>query len=442
MHVDQVRTPISEGEEHRGSAELIARPAGLEMHATASVGATAPRSLTPAGLLALQRSAGNRAVARAIAANRVSFHPGRRVLARSKKSDFTASAEDLEHLRTTMQQLVKDLDSKSRLSLVEDRTLAIGLVVDDDGDPHVVYTTSQDWTTQALRDAADAQGVHRWEGKPDVKGRNEIVGAPGDAEQLMMQFAHYHHFRIAAMAVSRPPCPDCSEAIQHYDEGTIQVVVERPMLTEAEAAIKKKVDALWRELSKLKKQVDLVEGEHQSQRDLIDKPSVTGFAGYVVDKFNKYPLPQMAIWLNAHAMMTATRGALYRRNPEAALGAYLQARRSYLIALKQFSAWKNGLDAAATRTKIAIGVVAGAAIAAFVAPAAIAAAAEWLGAGAAAGTAGAAAGEQQTLIRIADLVTKADEAMAAADAVTEEQLMAEAELQAEREAAVRLVAEP
>jgi hypothetical protein len=114
------------------------------------------RAMTPGGLLALHGTAVNRAVTQAIATQRISLPPGRVVLARNAKTDaFAVKGDDLEHLRTTMQQLVQSLDYKTRMTPVGDKTLAIGLVIDDDGDPHIVYTVSQNWINSTLADRAD-----------------------------------------------------------------------------------------------------------------------------------------------------------------------------------------------------------------------------------------------------------------------------------------------
>jgi hypothetical protein len=62
-------------------------------------------------------------------------------------------------------------------------------------------------------------------------------------------------------------------------------------------------------------------------------------------------------------------------NPLKAAAFLMAARLQYVLAVRQFVRWKDGFDAGVTRTYIAIGVVAAAAIAAAVAVFALAAAA-------------------------------------------------------------------
>jgi hypothetical protein len=103
----------------RGSAE-VAMP-------------TAP--CTPAGaweVLALQRAAGNRAVVAAVATGRlaVSRQPvrssGPRCLARTPTKEFKTTDKDLDNLRAKMQLLAANLDYRTRMTLIGDKTLVIG----------------------------------------------------------------------------------------------------------------------------------------------------------------------------------------------------------------------------------------------------------------------------------------------------------------------------
>ena len=412
-----------------------------EVRAQCAVPAVAAALGLEAYTLNLQRTAGNRAVARAVAAGRLARRPTRRVLARSTKTDaFTVTAQDLDHLRDVMRQLVAGLDYATRWTLIRNRTLVIGLVVDDDGEPHLAYSTSQNWTAPKLRDAAEKLGVLRWDETPYAAGRG-AVGAPGDAEQLLIQNADHGNFRVAAMAVSRGVCVDCNEAIKDYPGAykehprpPITVIVEPAAFNNVDRALNKIRD----DADTLREQLKNIKSEHQAQRDLIDKPSVTGFAGWVVDKFNKAPLPQMAIWGTAESLTMSLTRIINGGDPLAALRAYLEARRAYVIAVKRYVAWKNGLDGAAAATEVAIGVVAVATVIAIVAGvAAVGTYTGVTGAGAAAGagaTAAEGAGVEQTLVRVADLVTKADKAIAATDAYMEEQLLEQAEVEAEEEA--------
>ena len=62
-----------------------------------------------------------------------------------------------------------------------------------------------------------------------VKGRG-AVGAPNDAEQLMIAFATDNGAELQGIAVSRRVCPDCGEVIPHTRQGQVQAsVIEDPI---------------------------------------------------------------------------------------------------------------------------------------------------------------------------------------------------------------------
>lgn len=147
------------------------------------------------------------------------------------KPPFKITPADLDHLRSTMEQLMGKLDDKTRNTLTRNKTIVIGLVVDEDGDPTMVYTVSGNWTNKKLRAAADEVGVTRWEATPRAEGRGE-VGAPGDAEQLMIEAADENNFEVSGMAVSRPACVDCQDALGEHEHGPIPIVeVKNPAQT-------------------------------------------------------------------------------------------------------------------------------------------------------------------------------------------------------------------
>jgi hypothetical protein len=139
-----------------------------------------------------------------------------------RRAGFRVRKSDLDNLRETMLRLLDRLDKETRETVIRNKTIAIGLVLDPEGEPRLVYTTSGNWTNESLRKAVEAEGLTRWDPRPVVEGRGG-VGAPADAEQLMLQESE-GEFRVRAMAVSREVCDDCKEAIRSYEKGKIKVV--------------------------------------------------------------------------------------------------------------------------------------------------------------------------------------------------------------------------
>ena len=102
---------------------------------------------------------------------------------------------------------------------------------------------------------------------------------------------------------------------------------------------------------RLRNKIDLYSGEHKVQLDLIEKPSVTGFIGYVSSKVSGGETPRTAIWGNAFGGLAALDGALRRQDLVAAIAAIGRTHRAYVQALKQYVTWKNGVQAAAEAIK-------------------------------------------------------------------------------------------
>jgi len=180
-------------------------------------------------------------------------------------------------------------------------------------------------------------------------------------------------------------------------------------------------------ISRLSNRINQSEGEHRKQRDLIFKPSAVGFVGFWTNRiFNTDP-PDMTIWTNADIYVGAAKRAWQRDKLGEAYANLLRARHYYLAALKQYLIWKDGIEGAATKMKVTIGVSAALAVTAFVAPTVIAALAEEAPAAASSGEAA-----QQMSVRIASTLANADRVMEAADAIsTEQEIEAEAQLEAE-----------
>ncbi len=179
---------------------------------------------------------------------------------------------------------------------------------------------------------------------------------------------------------------------------------------------------------RLQNQFDQTSGDHRAQEQLIDKPSVTGFAGYWTNHLFNSDVPPLAIWNNASLALDMARKALQVGDIKSAVRQLIRARRAYLIAARRYWAWKAGIAGAGTKAQEAIGIVAVAAVVAFVAPTAVGALAE--GATASGGV----AATSETAVRIAATIAEADQAMLAADALaTEQEIMAASQLEAEME---------
>lgn len=94
------------------------------------------------------------------------------------------------------------------------KTVAIGLVRDSEGVEFYVWSANRNWTHPNLERLADQTGVMRvdpYPGSLRARGRGD-VGAPEDAEQVMMEGALQNDLEVIALIPSRPACPDCVDA--------------------------------------------------------------------------------------------------------------------------------------------------------------------------------------------------------------------------------------
>ena len=184
----------------------------------------------------------------------------------------------------------------------------------------------------------------------------------------------------------------------------------RRRITKEESEALSKLSA---EVEKLQNQINQSSGDHKAQADLIYKPSFEGFAGFWTNRLFNKDVPLLLIWNDAHSAVAAAQGALKRRDIVKALGHFIRARRAYLVALKQYTTWKDGIQGAGVKMQLAIGASAVAAVLAFVAPAAVKVVADTLAAGTA--TAESTVAAEQMLARIATSAAKADSAILAAE---------------------------
>ncbi|MEV1319944.1 hypothetical protein AB0J14_28135 [Micromonospora arborensis] len=428
-------TDLSANSERKPDSDT--RPkAAEEPPASASASSKAPATATASGSL------GERAVqAKAAVSNAAIAAAGvRPVPAERAPTGYTAHPAALADCQAVLRRLYETLNPASLAVLRMFKTLAIGMVVEK-SHPEVgrlVWTASGNWNDPAVVAALDALNVQRANpgGSRSPRG---AVGAPGDAEQRMLEDAEGGEFVVKTMAVSRPLCGDCQAAVAAYAQENGQVlvgVVVPPVGSAVHAA--RATAALLNEIAVLRNRIDLDAGEHQVQWDLMFTPSVTGFVGYWANRLFNRDIPPTHIWINAFGAALAANSAARAGNVLGAFAALVRARRHYLLARKQYMTWKEGVEGAGRDAQIAIWVVAVAAVAAVVAPGAVAAAADALGVGTAAGATAAEAGSEaateQMAVRIASTIAQADATMAAAEAVaTAEEAAAEAELLQEME---------
>ena len=109
-----------------------------------------------------------------------------------------------------MQNLVRLFRDAIPASSRGRKTVAIGLARDADGDLVYVWSASGNWTHTNLERVAGQHGVMRVDPPLNRVGRGD-VGAPDDAEQLLVQGAEdMFGFEVIAIVPSRPACPDCA----------------------------------------------------------------------------------------------------------------------------------------------------------------------------------------------------------------------------------------
>ncbi|MFT3889759.1 MAG: hypothetical protein QM713_16570 [Arachnia sp.] len=295
------------------------------------------------------------------------------------------------------------------------KTLAVGAVIDQDEPNVTVYrwTANGNWTNTYLSLSMNAQGVRRWDGDPARMPRGTKKapgGAPGDAEQRMMSDDHV----LKAIAISRPPCPDCSVALAEYgrDFGRVLVQVVPPPTEDDQREQQAATEAIRAAVDTVLTQVDEHERDPQAQWELIYRPSVSGLADYWKNHLFNTDIPPVLIWTNARSAAMAARRLLAQGDIRGAVAMLMRARVELAHAIRQYRGWNDGVESAGTQAKIALAAVGLAAIAAVVAAPLLAEAGM-----AGAGSAEAAAA---TTVRIAALVTRCDAAAAAMEAAATE----------------------
>jgi hypothetical protein len=296
------------------------------------------------------------------------------------------------------------------------------MAIDEDDPQHMLlaWTANGNWNDPFIAAAMGALGVMWWDPgqSKSPRGKN---GAPGDAEQRMLS---EENWIVKAMAVSRPLCVDCADAVADYgiDNGPVQVAIVPPPLEREIEARAKALAALAEVAARVRAQLELYAGEHKTEAAMIETPSVTGFVGYWTNRLFNTDVPPQTIWIKAYGALAAADSAIRSGDARRALANLIRARRQFLLALRRYSTWKDGIEPAGQKAQLAIGAIALAAIAAIVAPAVVAAAAEG------AGEAGSLAATEQMTVRVAQVIAEGDAEMLAA-------MEADAELEIAQEAA-------
>lgn len=150
---------------------------------------------------------------------------GAQLLAREQPKEVLHPLAE-EDLVEKFAELYARLPEKVRNRLLKRDTVAMGIAVDTDGDPHLVYTVAGNRRYKALDQTAEELGIMRWDPRERATGRG-AVGAPTDAEQLMIE-GQDPEMKVVAIAASRIVCKDCGPAME--DEG-IHVVEPQKFLT-------------------------------------------------------------------------------------------------------------------------------------------------------------------------------------------------------------------
>ena len=127
----------------------------------------------------------------------------------------------MKFLAEKLRQLYVAIPRADRIQLKANGTVAIGMATVD-GTPRLVYTVNNNGGSAAFHAAAERLALFRWTYDPGVQGRG-AVGAPNDAEQLMMGFSKDNRAPLHGIVVSRTPCRDCATVIPAYGGGRLRL---------------------------------------------------------------------------------------------------------------------------------------------------------------------------------------------------------------------------
>jgi hypothetical protein len=147
----------------------------------------------------------------------------------SKKGNNTGqNNEDAIRLELTqlMSQFLSSLSEQTRERINRYGTVAIGILKEEDGFTYLALTTNRNRGNQEMWRVAQSMGINRLQAVPRARGRGD-VGAPEDAEQLMIEEAFASDAKIIGIATSRRVCADCALGLEHESHGTVVVEVTK-----------------------------------------------------------------------------------------------------------------------------------------------------------------------------------------------------------------------
>ncbi|MFT3910815.1 MAG: DUF4157 domain-containing protein [Ferruginibacter sp.] len=324
----------------------------------------------------------------------------------SPQNSYTPTDKDLDELSNLMRQVNDLVDSNTLKTLIKNKTLAIALLVDEDGDIVYGYSLNGNWKNPSLETVMENLGLMRinFDSNKVMKGQNRSIG---HAEQRMMNDTE-SEFEVKAMVVSRGICEHCQFAINDYNGDPILVRVQELEMRVTREESLSNLEDYWQTLSN---SIERASSEHKSQLHLINDPSFIGFAGFWTNRLFNRDAPLMIIWSSTFSKIRQARVALDKKDPAAALSYLIDARIHYLAALKQYTEWKDGIEGATVNMEHAIEISAVAIVLAFVAPSIVEYVAEM-----AAEEASAAAEAQQTIAKIRVSIEEADRVFRIVDA--------------------------
>lgn len=161
---------------------------------------------------------------------------------------------------------------------------------------------------------------------------------------------------------------------------------------------KKRLETLHQlknEIVRLKTQIELYRDGHKGQLDLVNN----SIAGFWTNRLFNSPVPHMIIWSNVDTLIQSALVAAQNGNLKKANSQFLRAQLQYKIAMKKYLFWKEGIEGAGKKMQFAIGGVAVMLILTAVAAYALTAAA---------GAASTVSAAEQTSIRVAATIARAD----------------------------------
>jgi hypothetical protein len=203
-------------------------------------------------------------------------------------------------------------------------------------------------------------------GPADTRDAEVGIHSEGRAAEF---FRTHPDLTVLQIFTERVPCAAmCAPLLRNYFSGIpIFYYYDRSVWGGAKSAGEilagiYAVDAKAQALAQLKDQFerlrnakDAIKNEHVAQLRLIRNS--WNPMGRAVQVFNPVATPELSIWDDVDASLETVRNLLEAKNVMKAAAFLLAARLQYMVALRQFVRWKDGFEAGARRTYVAIAVV-------------------------------------------------------------------------------------